>query len=109
MVRADPLGLFRDLVAHLYALLGFPHSSVGKESACGARDPGSVSGSGRSPGGRDGSHSSTLAWKILWTEEPGGLKSMGRKELGTTERLTLHFTSLQGSSASRMVFLLFSR
>ena len=23
------------------------------------------------------SHSSTLAWKILWTEEPGGLQSMG--------------------------------
>ena len=22
-------------------------------------------------------HSSTLAWKIPWTEEPGGLKSMG--------------------------------
>ena len=22
-------------------------------------------------------HSSTLAWKILWTEEPGGLQSMG--------------------------------
>ena len=25
-------------------------------------------------------HSSTLAWKIPWTEEPGGLQSMGRKE-----------------------------
>ena len=23
-------------------------------------------------------HSSTLAWKIPWTEEPGGLQSMGR-------------------------------
>ena len=28
-------------------------------------------------------HSSTLAWKIPWTEEPGGLQSMGRKELDT--------------------------
>ena len=28
----------------------FPHSSAGKESACSARDPGSIPGSGRSPG-----------------------------------------------------------
>ena len=30
--------------------MGFPHSSVGKESACNAGDPESISGSGRSPG-----------------------------------------------------------
>ena len=30
-------------------------------------------------------HSSILAWRILWTEEPGGLQSVGRKELSTTE------------------------
>ena len=29
-------------------------------------------------------HSSTLAWKIPWTEKPGGLQSMGHKELDTT-------------------------
>ena len=29
---------------------GFPHSSVGKESTCNARDPGSIPGSGRSLG-----------------------------------------------------------
>ena len=29
--------------------MGFPYSSVGKESACNAGDPGSVPGSGRSP------------------------------------------------------------
>ena len=32
-----------------------------------------------------GTHSSTLAWRTLWTEEPGGLHSLGRKELDTTE------------------------
>ena len=32
-------------------------------------------------------HSSTLAWEISWTEEPGRLQSMGRKESDTTERL----------------------
>ena len=37
-------------------------------------------------------HSSTLPWRIPWTEEPGGLHSpWGRKESGTTERLLFHF------------------
>ena len=30
-------------------------------------------------------HSSILAWRILWTEESGGLQSMGCKESDTTE------------------------
>ena len=30
-------------------------------------------------------HSDILAWRIPWTEEPGGLQSMGHKELDTTE------------------------
>ena len=29
-------------------------------------------------------HSSILAWKIPWTEEPGGLQFMGSQELDTT-------------------------
>ena len=33
-------------------------------------------------------HSSTLAWRIPQTEEPGRLQSMGSKELVATERLT---------------------
>ena len=32
-------------------------------------------------------HSSTITWKIPWTEEPGRLQSMGYKESDTTERL----------------------
>ena len=32
-------------------------------------------------------HSSILAWGILWTAEPGELQSMGRKELDMTEQL----------------------
>ena len=27
-------------------------------------------------------HSSTLAWRIPWTEEPGGLQSMGSRRVG---------------------------
>ena len=34
-------------------------------------------------------HSCTLAWKIPWTEEPGGLQSMGSQRVSTTEQL--HF------------------
>ena len=30
-------------------------------------------------------HSSTLTWKIPWTEEPGGLQSWGREESDTIE------------------------
>ena len=34
--------------------MGFPGDSDGKESACSVRDPGSIPGSGRSPGGGNG-------------------------------------------------------
>ena len=37
-------------------------------------------------------HSSTLAWKIPWTEEPSGLQSMGSLESDMTERLHFHFS-----------------
>ena len=44
-------------------------------------------------------HSNTLAWKIPWTEEPGGLQSMGSQTVGhdwaTSVSLSLsHFTGL---------------
>ena len=35
-------------------------------------------------------HSSILAWRIPWTEEPGGLQSMGSQESDMTERLNTH-------------------
>ena len=37
-------------------------------------------------------HSSTLAWKIPWMEEPGGLQSMGSLRVGQTKRLHFHFS-----------------
>ena len=37
-------------------------------------------------------HSSTFAWRIPWTEEPGRLQSMGSLESDTTERLHFHFS-----------------
>ena len=35
-------------------------------------------------------HSSILAWRIPWTEEPGGLQSMGSQESDTTQRLSMN-------------------
>ena len=35
-------------------------------------------------------HSSILAWKIPWTEEPGRLQPMGYKESDMTEQLNTH-------------------
>ena len=35
-------------------------------------------------------HSSILVWRIPWTEEPGGLQSMGCKEVDMTEQLSMH-------------------
>ena len=46
------------------------------------RDMGSIPGLGRSPGEGQATHSSILAWRIPWTEEPGGLESMGLQRVG---------------------------
>ena len=45
-------------------------------------------------------HSSILAWKIAWTEEPGGLQSWGCKESDTTERIHFHFPERSGEQYS---------
>ena len=63
-------------------LPGFPGGSDAKESACCAGVP--------SLGREDplekemATHSNILAWRILWTEEPGEQQSMGSKELDKT-------------------------
>ena len=56
--------------------------SDGKESACNARDLGSIPGSGRSLEKEIAAHFSILAWRIPWTEEAGGLQSMGSQRVG---------------------------
>ena len=47
-------------------------------------------------------HSSTLAWKIPWTEEPGGLQSMGLLRVGHdfTFTFTFHFHALEKEMAT---------
>ena len=47
-------------------------------------------------------HSSTLAWKIPWTEEPGRLQSMGSLRVGHdfTFTFTFHFHALEKEMAT---------
>ena len=116
---------------------GFPDSSVGKESACNAGDPGSIPGLGRSAGEWIGyplqyswaslvaqlvknppamqefvpwgcslswedplekgkaTHSSILAWRMLFSRRILENSILGRKKLDTTEQLSLYsLTSL---------------
>ena len=50
-------------------------------------------------------HSSTLAWKIPWMEEPGGLQYMGSLRSGTNERLHFHFHALEKEMATHSSIL----
>ena len=68
--------------------MGFPGGSDGKESAAmqetwvrslGQEDP---------PEKVMATHSSIIAWRIPWTQEPGGLESMGLQRVGVNERQT---------------------
>ena len=51
-----------------------------EESACSAGELGSIPELGRSLEKGKATHSSVLAWEIPWTEEPGGLQSIGLQE-----------------------------
>ena len=73
--------------------MGLPGGTNGKESACQCRErkrPMSNPWSGRFPKVENANGSSILAWKILWTEEPGGLQSTGLQRVGCNwiQRLT---------------------
>ena len=67
---------------HYKGAHGFPGGSDSKASACNAGDPGLI------PGQKDlleeemAIHSSILAWKIPWMEEPDRLQSMQSQRVG---------------------------
>ena len=54
---------------------GFPGGSEDKESTCNAGDTGLIPGWEDSPEKELATHSNIPAWRIPWTEEPGGLQS----------------------------------
>ena len=58
----------------------FPGGSDSKESACNAGDLGLIPGSERSPEKGMATHSSTLAWRMPWTEEPCGLCGVAKNQ-----------------------------
>ena len=60
----------------------FPGGSDGKESACNVGDLGVIPGLGDPLEMEMATHSSILSWKIPWTEEPGGVWSIGSERVG---------------------------
>ena len=66
----------------LDSVLGFSGGSDGKEYSCSAGDPGAILGSEISLEKEVATHSSILAWRIPWTEEPGELQFMGSQRVG---------------------------
>ena len=97
-LRGKPQGSLRQEFMYDYNLTASkPFSSYGKASACNTGDLGPIPESGRSPGEGNSNplqysffiiiifyyyyyfffHSSILAWRIPWTEEPGGSQRVG--------------------------------
>ena len=60
----------------------FPGGSDGKASVYNDRDPGSIRGQEDTLEKEMATHSSTIAWKIPWMEEPDRLQSMGSQRVG---------------------------
>ena len=70
------------LISIVGIIMAFLGSSAGKRSSCNAEDLGSVPGL-EDPLEEDvATHSSILAWKILWIEEPGRLQSIWSQRVG---------------------------
>ena len=84
--ETSSLGLNRmclDLIPLSFLFGGFPGGTEGKNQPANAgdlEDMDWIPGLARSPGAEMATHSSVLAWKIPWAEEPGGLQSTGSKK-----------------------------
>ena len=83
---------------------GFPGDSDGKESACNA------GGSGLVPGQKDSlekamaTHSSILAWRIPWTEEPGGLQFMRSQRVRHDSVTNTQNTDISDGTTTQQVY-----
>ena len=75
-------------------------------SAGDIRDAGSTPGLGRSPGGKPSNHSSILAWRIPWTEEPGVLQSIGLQRVGDDWNDSMHAQAVtrRPSTGSHLIY-----
>ena len=90
----------------MYIMLGFPDSSVGKESAFNAGDPGLIPGSGRSPGEGKGYPLQYSGLENSMDLEPSS-KSVGVAK-SRTRLSSFHFTNRGWSVKSCFLMLLVS-
>ena len=74
-----PLSIYIYIYTHTYAWTSQVELVVKNPTA--NADVGSIHGLGRSPGGGNGNPLHSLAWRIPWTEEPGGLQSIGSQRV----------------------------
>ena len=82
LMKSDMLPIYGDFLG----------GSDGKVSVYNMGDLSSIPGLGRYPLEKAmATHSSTIAWKIPWTEEPDGLHSMGSQSRTQLSNSTFHF------------------
>ena len=98
------------MIISIYALqtfdrMCFPGGSVGKESTCNVGDGVQFLGQEDPLEKEMAPHSSTLAWRVPWTEEPGGLQSMGlqrvRHDLATKPPPYMYILSYSVSASAQ--------
>ena len=77
-----------------YQDVGFPGGSDSKACACIAGDMAWYVGQEDPLEKEIATHSSILAWKIPWTEEPGRLQSLGSQKSDMTQQLNQVLTKL---------------
>ena len=82
--------------------LGFSGSSDGKESSCNMGRPGFYPGLGRSLETEWLPTPVSLAWRSPWTEDPGGLQSMGLQRVGHD---WVHSTAASGRTVGSIMSL----
>ena len=82
--------LHRVILKECLVSMDFPGGSNSKESACNVGDLGSIPGQEEPLEKGMATHSSILAWRIPWTEEPGRLQFIGSLKSDMTERLSTH-------------------
>ena len=90
----NDIELYKLIMVSFSSLLGFPGGSVVRNLLASVRDAGSIPGSGRPSGERNGKHSSILCWKN--STDRGGLVSYspwGHKESAMIEQLNNMFTT----------------